>query len=140
MTWSILFEMSHFFYSDEHFIILTPKMPNSINRSNIWGALAFCQLGILSSWHFINLELHQLGICPLGICPLGICPLGILSPWHFVPLALCPLGILSPWHFVPLAFCPLGILFPWHFVQLAFCILGISSTCPKNIFQFELMR
>jgi hypothetical protein len=73
---------------------------------------------ILSTWHFVN---------------LAVCQLGILSTWHFVNLVFCQRGILSNWHFVNLAFCQIGILAisqpgilsSSHFVNLTFCQPGI---------------
>jgi hypothetical protein len=75
--------------------------------------LTFCQLDILSAWHFVNLAFGQLDIC---------------STWHLVYLTFCQLDILSTSHFVNLTFCQLHILSTWHFVNLKFCQVYILSS------------
>ncbi len=70
------------------------------------GATTFCQLGILSTRHFVNST---------------FCQLAILSTRHFVKSAFCQLAILSTQHFVNLTFCQIGILSNRHFFNSVFC-------------------
>jgi len=76
-------------------------MLTSLLMANLGLKKRWCVIGILSTWHFVN---------------LAFCQLGILSTWCFVDLRICSftfrqLGLLSTWQFSN-----------WH------CHFGILST------------
>ncbi len=86
------------------------------------GAMTFCQLDILSTWHFFHLLhfLHDIwSTCHFVNFTFHLLNFlhDILSTWHFINLAFNQLFILSMWHFVNLTFHQLVIWSMWHFIN-----------------------
>ncbi len=64
--------------------------------------MAFCQHGILPTWHFAN---------------MAFCQHGIFRTWHFANMAFSQHGICPTWHLPNMAFSQHGILPTRHFVS-----------------------
>ncbi len=108
----------------------------TLNRSNdclqfgvrSFRQLAFLQLVILSTCHFINLFCHPSHFDNLPFCQphiflfafyqFAFFQLVILSTCHSKSLPFCQNSILSSFHFDNIPLCQLGFFSTWRFINL----------------------
>jgi hypothetical protein len=91
---------------------------------------------ISSTWHIINFPFLNFQMCRLAFCQLDILSTCHFVALPFVNLPFCQITILSTCHCVGLHFFNFSLCC-LHFVNLPFCQLAILSTCHCPFFPFH---